>query len=198
MNDDIAALIIAGGGSARLGRPKQLVDWGGRPLLEHVIRMAWGWEPSSMTVVLGAYAEQILEEVDFGDADVVINPEWEEGMASSLRAGLDALSRTAHAQAALLALGDQPSISDEIVARVMSVYRSASRPAVVPKYRYTRGHPVLIDRSLWPRLMSLEGDQGARSLLQAHPDWVEEVWVDQLPPRDVDTAADVTELRPRA
>ena len=69
--------------------------------------------------------------------------------------------------------------------------------AIVPKYRYTRGNPVLIDRALWPRLMSLEGDEGAQRLLQAHSEWVEEVWFDSLPPRDIDTQADVEELRPR-
>lgn len=69
--------------------------------------------------------------------------------------------------------------------------------AIVPKYRYSWGNPVLIDRALWPRLMSLAGDQGARRLLEAHPEWVDEVWLESLPPRDVDTAADVEELRPR-
>ena len=66
---------------------------------------------------------------------------------------------------------------------------------MVPKYRYQRGNPVVIDRSLWSRVMSLEGDQGARTLLQAHPEWVEEVWFPSSMPRDIDTEQDLAELR---
>ena len=67
----------------------------------------------------------------------------------------------------------------------------------MPKYRYAWGNPVVVERSLWPRLMSLEGDEGAKRLLQAHPDWVHEVWFEQRPPRDIDTRADFDDLRPR-
>ncbi len=74
---------------------------------------------------------------------------------------------------------------------------STKRQAIVPKYRYVWGNPVLVERSLWPRLMSLEGDEGAKGLLQAHPDWVHEVWFEMRPPRDIDTRADFDELRPR-
>ncbi len=195
--DEICALILAAGGSARLGRPKQLEDWGGRPLLEHVVRLVEDWPVATITVVLGAAAEEILEAVDFGDATVVLNPEWQAGISSSLRVGLDALTRSPRAAGAFVVLGDQPAVPRSVVERLLAEYRAGTTQAVVPRYRYTRGNPVLFDRSLWARLMSLEGDQGARTLLQAHPEWVTEVWVDHLPPRDVDTESDVGELRPR-
>lgn len=160
--------------------------------------MVESWPVDAVTVVLGAAAEEILDAVDFGEATVVLNPEWPEGISSSLRVGLDALSRSPRAVAAFVALGDQPAVPREVVARLLDEYRTGATPAVVPRYRYTRGNPVLFDRSLWARLMSLEGDHGARTLLQAHPEWVTEVWVDHLPPRDVDTESDVGELRPRS
>jgi CTP:molybdopterin cytidylyltransferase MocA len=94
-------------------------------------------------------------------------------------------------------LGDQPGVVPEVVAEMIAVAHKRSHPAIVPKYRYVRGNPVIIKRSLWERVMSLTGDEGARQLLKAHPEWVDEVWVDSLPPRDVDTVADVEELRPR-
>lgn len=196
--DEITALVLAAGGSQRLGRPKQLEDWGGRPLLEHVVRMVETWPVDSITVVLGAAAEEILDGVDFGSATLVINPEWDEGISSSLRVGLDALSRKPRATAALVVLGDQPAVPEGVVRRLLEEYRSGSTPAVVPRYRYTRGNPVVFDRSLWGRLMSLSGDQGARDLLKAHPEWVTEVLLDHLPPRDIDTESDVAELRPRS
>lgn len=193
----VAVLLLAAGGSHRLGRPKQLVDWGGQPLLGHVLAEVSAWPAERVVAVLGAAAEEVLDAVEFGDAEVVINPEWEEGLASSLRVGLDALSRDARIDAAFLALGDQPGVPEDVPGRLLAEYRTQRSHAVVPKYRYARGNPVLADRRLWPRLMSLVGDEGARRLLQAHPEWVTEVWLDTLPPRDVDTEDDVAELRPR-
>ena len=193
----IAALVVAAGGSSRLGTPKQLLDWGGRPLLEHVLAGVATWPVDPVYVVLGASAEAILDEVDVGGASVVINPEWEEGMASSLRVGLDALERETRVEAAVLALGDQPSIAPAVVAGLVAEFLAHRPMAVVPRYRYTRSNPALVARSLWGRLMSLTGDAGARRLLEAHPEWVREVYFDLPPPRDVDTAADVADLRPR-
>ena len=191
------ALVLAAGPSSRLGRPKQLLPWGGPTLLEKVVRQTLAWPVDSVWVVLGSGYEEILEVVDFGDAGVIENPEWEEGMASSLRVGLDAASRDPSTEAAFIVMGDQPGIDPAVVKALLDHRRSSDALAIVPKYRYVRGHPVLVARSLWARLMSLEGDQGGRNLLQAHPEWVEEVFFEQLAPRDVDTGDDVTDLQPR-
>lgn len=193
----LAALVLAAGGSRRLGRPKQLEPWGDSTLLGHVIDGVRALPVDEVWVVLGAGLQEVLGSVDLADCGIVENPEWEEGIASSLRVGLDALTRLSRADAVLVVLGDQPGVPVEVVERLIEARRRSRRPAAVPKYRYAWGNPVLVDRSLWARLMSLEGDEGARRLLQAHPEWVEEVWVDHLPPRDVDTEADVEELRPR-
>ncbi|MFQ5518342.1 MAG: NTP transferase domain-containing protein [Acidimicrobiia bacterium] len=194
--DKVATLILAAGGSVRLGRPKQLIDWGGRPLLQHVVSRGAVWPASTMTVVIGAHAEEILDRVDFGEASIVINDDWSEGMATSLRVGLDAVSRDNSIEHVIVGLGDQPGVDGEVVDRLVAS-RHAAR-AVVPKYRYTWGNPVVIDRWLWPRVMAISGDAGARTLLLTHPEWVHEVWVDGLPPADVDTEDDIVELRPRA
>lgn len=193
----IAALVLAAGGSRRLGRPKQLERWGDVTLLEHVLEHTKSFPIDEVWVVIGADAAGVLESGGLEGCGVVENPEWEEGMASSLRAGLDALTRLSQADAALIVLGDQPDVRREVVEEIVAAYRRSRAQAVVPKYRYAWGNPVLVDRRLWPRLMSLSGDEGARRLLQAHPEWVEEVWVESRPPRDVDTEADVAELRPR-
>lgn len=193
----IAAVVLAAGGSSRLGRSKQLERWGDTTLLGHVIEQVRHFPVDEVWVVLGAGVEEILDQVDLEGCGVVENPEWEEGIASSLRVGLDALIQKSRADAALIVIGDQPNLDQRVVGEVVETFTRAGRPVVIPKYRYTWGNPVLVDRSLWPRLMSLEGDEGARRLFQAHPEWVEEVWTDHLPPRDVDTEADLAELRPR-
>lgn len=193
----VAAIVLAAGGSRRLGRPKQLVQWRGRPLLEGVVSAVAGWPVSLVVVVIGAAEDEVLEAVDFGDAVVAVNPEWEEGIASSIRVGLDVLSRDRRIDAAFIALGDQPRIPSEVPGALIAALEDSGRQAAVPKYRYERANPVLIHRSLWPRLMSLEGDSGAARLLQTHPEWVEEVWIDHTPPIDVDTRDDVADLEGR-
>ena len=82
--------------------------------------------------------------------------------------------------------------------RLLVEQKKSKLPVAIPRYRYTWGNPVLVDRSLWARVMAnIKGDRGARSLFQAHPDWVKEVWFEDLPPRDIDTQFDLIEMRPR-
>ena len=192
-----AALILAAGESKRFGEPKQLADWQGRPLLEHVVTRVRGWpRVQSMYVVLGANADLIMETVDLSDTTVVENLEWSEGVASSLRAGLDALIGDRTADRALIVLGDQPFVPGSVIPRLLEAGRRSKRPVVIPRYRFVRGHPVLVERSLWPRLVAgLEGDQGARNLFLTHPEWVEEVLVAETVPRDIDTQEDLDDLR---
>jgi len=188
------ALILAAGASRRLGHPKQLVEWQGRPLLEWIVTIVHTWPVDSVAVVLGAQEEEILQAVEFGEALVVVNPEWDEGIASSLRVGLDAVGRDSQIERAFIVLADQPHIPAEVPQGLIDGMDRSGRPAVVPKYRYQRSNPVLVDRFLWPRLMSLEGDAGASRLLQAHPEWVHEVRFDHPAPRDIDTPEDLADL----
>lgn len=190
-----AAIVLAGGSSKRLGSPKQLVDLDGRPMLEVVVESVNSWPVDLVLVILGSEAETILDRVDLGEAIAVINEGWDEGIASSIRVGLDVLSREPGWERVLIVLGDQPKIPSDVPERLLAVAAESSRPAVVPVYRYERGNPVLFHRGLWPRLMTMEGDAGASALLRTHPEWVEEVRFDHLPPRDVDTPADVADLQ---
>ena len=193
----IAALVLAAGGSRRLGRPKQIERWGDTTLLGHVLDQVRQYPVEEMWIVLGAELAAVRAAVDLTDFGIVENTEWEEGLAGSLRVGLDALTRLSKAEAVFIVLGDQPDIEEDVPERLAEAWQVSKRLAVVPKYRYTIGNPVLVSRDLWPRLMSLSGDEGARRLLTAHPEWVEEVWIEAYPPRDVDTQRDVDDLKPR-
>lgn len=190
-----AAIVLAAGESRRLGSPKQLAEIGGTPLLQQVLEMVGGWSVDGIVVVLGAHADEVMESIDFGDATIAINEDWTEGMAASIRVGLDLLARDASWERAFVVLGDQPGIPEEVPERLLDAAASTHRPVVVPVYRYERGHPVLFDRSLWPRLMALSGDVGASALLATHPEWVEEVRFSSSMPRDVDTRDDLADLR---
>jgi molybdenum cofactor cytidylyltransferase len=192
-----AAVVLAAGASRRLGRPKQLEPWGETNLLSVVMERTREFPVDEVWVVLGYEAEAILDQCDLGDAGVIENPEWEEGIASSIRVGLDTLLRLSRCERALIVLGDQPLIPVEVVEAMVASHAESTHPVSVPKYRFSWGNPVLVDRVLWPRLMSLEGDDGARRMWQAHPEWVNEVWFSEMTPRDVDTELDVTQMRPK-
>ena len=194
---DVAALVLAAGQSTRFGSPKQLIPWGDTTLLGHVLRTVGQWPVEERWVVLGAGAESILDSIDVEGWGVVINDDFEEGLASSLRVGLDALTLQTKVDAVLIVLADQPDIPRHVVDDLLASHEAARSLVSIPKYRYSWGNPALVERSLWPRLMSLEGDSGAKKLFQAHPEWVNEVWFSDLPPRAVDSRADAEELRPR-
>ena len=192
-----AALLLAAGESKRLGRPKQLEPWGKTNLLGHVVGRAAEFPVDEVWVVLGHESDRIIAETELGEAGIVENPEWEEGIASSIRVGLDAVNRLSRCDRVLIMVADQPEVSVSVVEELLASHQKAGRPVTVPKYRYSWGNPVVVDRSLWPRLMSLEGDDGAMRLWKAHPEWVNEVWFSDGQPRDVDTESDVADLRPR-
>jgi molybdenum cofactor cytidylyltransferase len=178
----VGGLVLAAGGSTRFGAPKQLADLEGRPLLEHVL-IAMSEAPlDRVAVVLGAHAGEVRERVPLHGAELVVCDEWEEGLGASLRAGTAALNGC---EATVVALGDQPRLSPEAVARVVA-QRGSDEQAVRATYGGVPGHPVLLERDVLARVPTLRGDAGARELLHGVP--LREVACDGLgSPVDVDT-----------
>lgn len=161
--------------------PKYLAPFRTSSLIEEVVGEVRQWPVDNVIVVLGPDAESIIDNADLGDAMIVIDLEWAEGEAASLRVGIDTLYRLDEFDTLVLIYADQPGSRGEEVLRMLEQHRDSHRPAVVPKFRYALGHPVVIGEALWPRLISMEGNASFDQLLQAHPDWVEEVWFDRLP-----------------
>lgn len=190
-----AALVLAAGGSRRLGRPKQLLDWNDTTLLGHVLDGVRAWPVDGVWIVLGASGDEIRQRVDLTAVEVVDNPDWHTGLASSLAAGLAALD-DGDFEAAFIVIGDQPDLAPEVPAALLRAAAASAAPALLPVYRGVRSNPALVRRELWSALRRLEGDGGARRLWRDHPEWVEEVAFDLEPPSDVDTAEDVARLRP--
>ncbi|HWU11457.1 MAG TPA: nucleotidyltransferase family protein [Streptomyces sp.] len=191
----IAGVLLAAGGGRRLGgRPKALLEHRGRPLVEHAVRALRNGGCGPVRVVLGAAAEEVRARADLSACTVTVNPSWEEGMGSSLRAGLGALAGSG-ADAALVLLVDQPGIGAEAVARVRSAYRSRTTLAA-GAYDGERGHPVLFGADRWPDVSAgAVGDQGARAYLRAHRDAITLIECsDVAQAYDIDTAEDLTRL----
>jgi len=185
----ISGIVLAGGTSSRLGQPKQLLDLGGRPLLQHAVDAAAAAGLDELIIVLGHQAEDVAAAVTLpAGARSVVNPDYATGQASSMRSGLAATSPTS--EAAVILLGDQPAIRPADIVAVVNAYRTGSGPVVQGSYRGTPSHPVLFARETWPELMAVGGDTGARDVLKAHPDWVVRVELDAEVPEDLDTMED--------
>jgi nicotine blue oxidoreductase len=191
----VAGLVLAAGGGRRLGgRPKALLEHRGRPLVEHAVRVLRAAGCTQVHVVLGARAAAVRERAELTGCVLVDNPEWEEGMGSSLRAGLASLARTG-ARAALVSLVDQPGIGPEAVARVLAAYRDESSLASAA-YGGVRGHPVLFGAARWAGIAATAtGDRGARAYLREHEEAITLVECgDVARPYDIDTEADLVHL----
>jgi CTP:molybdopterin cytidylyltransferase MocA len=192
---NVAALVLAADAGAGFEGSKYLAAFRDSTLIEEVVSEVQQWPVEQVIVVLGPDAEEILEKTDLGDAMIVIDLEWGEGEAASLRVGIDTLFRLDEFDTLVLTHADEPGSRAEEVGRLLDKYRESHRDAVVPKYRYALGRPIVVGEHLWPRLISMEGTASVDQLLQAHPDWVEEVWFDRLPGRRALTPADLIDIQ---
>ncbi len=198
----VTGVLLAAGGGRRLGgRPKALLAHRGRPLVENAVRVLHEGGCATVYVVLGAAAEEVRARADLAGCVLVDNPEWERGMGSSLRAGLEALAASepgvgGGARAALVSLVDQPGIGAEAVARVLAAHRSDDSLAAA-SYGGKRGHPVLFGAGRWADIAaSATGDRGARAYLTAHEEEIALVECgDVAEPYDIDTEADLGRLQ---
>ncbi len=192
----VSGIILAAGASTRMGRPKQLLPLGGRPLLQHVLDEAAASSLAEVILLLGHRAREIRAAIQIPPCRrirVVVNPAYDRGQSTSLRLGLRSASRRAVAAAILL--GDQPRITAGLIDRMVAAFHGANAPLVRPVYsspdgRRVPGHPVLLARRIWPEVENLSGDQGARALLATHPDWLLELPLEGEPPSDIDTWED--------
>ena len=194
----VGLLILAAGGSSRLGRPKQLVEYRGRSLLRHVAEAAVGSSCRPIVVVLGAQAAQLEAELRTLPIHVAENPQWARGMASSLRRGLETLEAIGgEIGAAVILLCDQPLVTARTIDALAEAWRTVGKRIIASEYAGVAGVPALFDRSLFPELLALEGEAGARRVIARHPDEVHRVpFPDGIV--DIDTPQDCEQLAAHA
>lgn len=167
----IGLIILAAGAATRMGRPKQLLSYQGRSLILHAVEVALASLCQPIVVVLGAYVEQIKPELMPKAVQVVENSQWQEGMSSSIRAGISMLLKTnSKLDAVIISLADQPLVSPQIFNQLIQSYQETQKVIVASKYNETTGVPALFSNALFPELMQLEGDKGAKALIQKYID----------------------------
>ena len=193
----VGAIILAAGSATRMGRNKLLLEVGERPLVRHVIEAA---SEGGCHVINAVYADEAVREAIANAATCVHNAEAANGQSSSLRVGLQSMPE--EVSGALVMLGDQPLVGARTVSLLLRAWRrEGARPALAASYgdRGSWRPPVLLDRSLWPELMSLDGDVGARLLFAERPELLDTVPAAGRPD-DVDTPDDyarIVQLFPR-
>jgi molybdenum cofactor cytidylyltransferase len=192
---NVYGLILAAGGSTRMGRPKQLLRWQGRTLLERAIGSACEVLPERVFVVLGAHEPQIRAAINLDAVETVRNPDWQEGIASSIRRGIEALP--ASAETALLMLCDQPRVDSTHLAALLDAWCDEPELIIASQYHLSCGVPVVFPAVYFERLRSLTGDKGAKPLLREFEPCVVKIPLAEAE-LDIDTPGDFEQLTGQA
>ena len=169
----LAAVILSGGASSRMGSPKALLPYQGRPFLEHLLDVVQNPKIGVRRVVLGAHAEPITRAIALDADEIVINEEWEKGQLSSIQAGLRSLP--VGTDGMVLCLIDHPLISVTLVDGLIEQFYATRAPIVLPVYEGRRGHPVIFSAAVYEELEKAPMDVGARSVVWAHAKEISEM-----------------------
>ena len=188
-----AAVVLAGGLSRRMGQAKLLLPLGDRPVIRLTVERVLAGGADRVVVVTGNEHQALTEALAGLPAEMAINPNPEAGQAGSIRVGISALPP--QTEAALIVLGDQPFLAREIIPALLAALARTGKAIVAPRYRDGRGNPVLFTREIFPELLAIAGDQGARSVVERDPDRVALVDFDFPMPQDLDTPEDYDGLR---
>lgn len=190
----VAGVILAAGGSVRMGQPKQLLQWQGKSFIQAVVQTVLDSGLYPVMVITGAFQDQVENELKGLPVEVVFNPEWAEGQSSSVRKAVESLSAEAvDVYGAVFFLVDQPQIPVALVQSLLEAYSVSLNPIVAPMVNDRRGNPVLFDQTAFAELRQLRGDAGGRQVFSRFR--VQYVpWLDDHVGLDVDTFEDYQRL----
>jgi molybdenum cofactor cytidylyltransferase len=169
----IAGVLLAAGRSQRMGQPKLLLPWRGMPLIRYVVQQMLDTQLDELIVVIGHRADHVIAALEGLAVRIVLNTDFLDGQSTSLRAGIAAVHSEASAVVVLLA--DQPLLQPQTVDALIERYRQEQSLIIVPRCEGRRGNPVLFDRRLFPDLLAITGDQGARNVIKVYEqqiDWL--------------------------
>ena len=188
-------VILAAGSSTRLGQPKQLLEFQGNTLIQRVTQIAVNAVNEPVVVILGANGSLIHSQLTHLPVHIVHNPDWPEGMTSSIRKGLNALlCFSPDTEGVIFAVCDQPYITADLFLEMISVGSKSSKPIVACLYNNILGTPVLFKKEYFDMLLAMKDSEGARKVIQSHPESVEAVPF-PLGIFDVDTMQDYDALQ---
>jgi molybdenum cofactor cytidylyltransferase len=169
----LAAAILAAGESRRMGSPKALVSFRGISFVQHLVNATRHARVGVTRIVLGAGAEEIRPHLEVDPAMIVLNPDWEEGQLSSIQTAIRSLPEGTEGM--ILSPVDHPLVSANLISQLIRQFDENSKSIVLPAFRRQRGHPVIFRANLYDELLAASPDVGARQVVWAHPQDIEEV-----------------------
>lgn len=191
---NLGVVILGAGSSSRMGQPKQLLEYQKKTLLQNTIDTTRHLNFSSKVVVLGANADQILHSINAEGFRIKINSEWQEGISSSIRMGVSqSLSDHPSIEHILFLLTDQPFVSDQLLHKLMKMHLEGNKSITGSKYNNIVGVPAIFARPIFPQLIEMSGDMGARYIINKYPHDVAAVDFD-MGYFDIDTKEDYRKL----
>lgn len=189
----VAGIVLAAGGSKRFGDAKITLDWQGKPFLRHVSLTALQAGLCPLYIISGAYPQEVNQAVRDLPVDIIENPHWRKGLSSSLKLGVQCLLEDDLVSAVIIMLADQPQIPPELLKAMLKKYQQTQAQIIAPFIGEQRANPVLFNRTVFADLLTVQGDQGGRELIQRY-DLVRLNWQDPSILCDVDTPSDYTAL----
>ena len=185
--ENYAVIILAAGESVRMGQPKQLLPYLETTLLEHAVETAMGLVGVQVCIVLGSAAEEILPTLTHAGENIIINKDWNSGMSSSIKCGMQfMLDKYPGTAGVIFMTCDQPYITKENLNELIEAHRVHGKTIIAASYADTIGIPALFGSRFFSELLQLNGDKGAKHIIQKYPDEVAEIVI----PRasiDIDT-----------
>jgi molybdenum cofactor cytidylyltransferase len=172
----ISAILLAAGQSKRMGELKQLMPFGQSTIVEQAVDNLLGSSVDEVILVVGYKAEDVIKAIAAKPVKLVINPDYEQGMSTSVIAGLNLVQ--SKVQGVMLALGDQPLVDSQTINRLIEEFCNHDKGIAVPTYQGRRGHPIIFAIKYKEQLLKLRGDVGGRQIIKDNPDDVLEVAVD--------------------
>jgi molybdenum cofactor cytidylyltransferase len=163
---NISIIILAAGASKRLGIPKQLLPYKGTTLLRHIVQIATASKAENVFVVVGSQADDMKSQFFKTSVTPIYNADWNEGMGSSIRRGVQSVPP--HTEAVVILVCDQPQVTTNLLDTIIDAYVRTKKPVIACRYGETVGVPALFDRSLFAELEQLRGDRGAKSIIDLH------------------------------
>jgi molybdenum cofactor cytidylyltransferase len=187
----IVGIILAAGGANRLGKPKQILEWNGEPLIRHVIRNVLKSNLQSYYVVTGAYRNQVVNVIKDLPITIIFNPNWKDGQSTSVKAGIRAIHEDI--EAVIFILADQPFVDKSIINALIDAYKQTKKSIIIPTVNHQNTNPVLFARTTFPELLNLSGDTGGRKLFRSFDTFLLS-WTDEKLIFDIDTIEDYKQL----
>ena len=171
----ISAILLAAGQSKRMGELKQLMPFGQSTIVEQAVDNLLGSAVNEVIVVVGYKAEDVIKTIAAKPIKLAINPDYEQGMSTSIIAGLNLVH--GRVQGVMLVLGDQPLVNSQTINSLIEEFYNHEKGIAVPTYQGKRGHPIIFAIKYKEQLLKLKGDMGGRQIIKDHPDDILEVAV---------------------